>query len=306
MRRARPLLSAELVLLLGLLALVGVGTLIERWIMSGASTSVGAIPALLIAALPALIWILGLRAHEGELGIANSSIALLFALGAFIAGPSARFAVERALADHPLVAPSLAMVGPAQILVAIGVVGLSYEAAKYLAVRYTAYHHGHGDPLTLLIAATAVALGVAAHDVYRELSSIGAIPLGLGATRAAAIPLAHAACAAVTACALIAVRTRRWSTPRRAAVLVAGIAVAAAMHGGLLLAHAALEADELRAHPGQAAAAVAVAAAALLVGLTLAAARLVAPPAPASDEDDDGGDDDDGEPETLEGAQTKP
>jgi hypothetical protein len=274
MRRARPLLSAELVLLLGLLALVGVGTLVERWLLAGEAAAIPVWAALAVAATPMLLWLLALRAHEGALELSPQAIALLFALGAFVAGPIAHFVIERAAAGHPLAAPARAPLETPQLLLAIAVIGLTYEGAKYLATRYTTPLYAHLHPLTLLVVATAVALGVAAHDIYRELASLSAIPLGLGATRAAALALSHAACAAIVACALIAVRIRGLAAARRAVALTTGVLAAAAVHGALRIAHATIEADGLTARPGQAAVVVALAAAALLVASTVTASRL--------------------------------
>jgi hypothetical protein len=288
MRRARPLLSAELVLLLGLLSLVGLGTLAERWLLAGEAAPIAAWAALAIGSTPMLLWLLGLRAQEGELDRSPHAMALLFALGAFVAGPIAHFAIGYAAAGHPLATPSREILGAPQLVLAVAVIGLTYEAAKYLAIRYTSPLHDHLHPLTLLIAATAVALGVAAHDIYRELLSLGAIPLGLGATRAAAIALSHAACAAILACVLIAARVRAWPATRRAAAFTGGVIAAATVHGALRLAHALIEADGLAARPGRAAAIVALGAAAMLVALTLVAARLgrdhADQPAPMTDE----------------------
>ena len=274
MRRTRPVLSAELILLLGLLALVGLGYLVERWLLSGDSAPIGPVAALAIAAAPTCIWALGLRAHAGELDYSTSALVALFALGAFIAAPAARFAIELGAPQHPLAPAPLAPFGLPRVVVAIGVVGLAYESAKYLAIRYTEYRREGGDSIAILIAATAVALGVAAHDVYRELTSLGAIGLGLGATLAAATSLTHAAVAAIAACALIAARTRAPSPARRAALLAGGVVTAAIAHGALSFAHAALEADGLSARPDRAAIALSLIAAAMLVGLTFAAARL--------------------------------
>lgn len=285
MRRARPLLSAELVLFLGLLALVGVGYLAERWLFGGESAPIGVAAALGIAAAPGGIWFLALRAHERELLSAHErelassqrAVAALFGLGVFVVGPVAYFAIELALAEPPLAAPRPSTLRPARIVAAFGVVGLGYETAKYLAIRYTTYRHESRDPITLFVGATAVALGVAAHDVYRELTALGAIPLGDGILRAAAVPLVHAASAAATACALIALRTRSWSGSRRTGVVLAGVAAAALAHGSFDLVYAAIEDGGLRAHPGRAAASLALAAPVLLVALTLFAAWLCPP-----------------------------
>ena len=275
MRRIRPLLSAELVLLLGLLALIGVGYLAERWLLVGQSAPVAPTTAIILASAPAIVWFLGLRAHEGELSVSPGSIVVLMFVGALLAGPAAEFVASGAVAPQPLVPPSTSPLDLAS-LVALGAIALCYEGAKFLSVRflYLGSSRPWGDPLALLLAATAIALGVATFSLARELIDLGAVPLGVGAVRAAALVLIHTACAAIGACALITTRGVDTGAGRRAAVMLAGVLLAATLHVLFLSGFSLLEADGLTARPGRAAAVIALVAAVVLVGATLLAARL--------------------------------
>jgi protease PrsW len=276
--RVRTVVAAEILLLVGLAALVAAAWLVERGFGLDQPLALGRSGAAAVAAAPAVLW-LGYVYSQDRLEAAPKHYLIgTFFLGAFLAGPIAQWLLDGTLAPHPASAPDLDPLSAARLVRAVLVVAVAQELAKYMVVRYGVYRTSEVDqPLDALVYMTAGALGYAAFLTFDELTgSGGRALLSVAAARSVVTALAHACFAAVVGYALGVAKFAAASPLRRALRLTGGLAIAVLLNGQFLLVSGTLAARGLEATPWRAVAYGFGFAAAVFIVASLLIRRLVA------------------------------
>jgi RsiW-degrading membrane proteinase PrsW (M82 family) len=220
----------QLVLLLGLLVYVGAAHLVQSiWDLGPAA--VGALPALVLVLIPAVIWLVYfylLDRYEPE---PTHYVLSVFLLGALVASPLASwvihdlFTIERWISISPFSVEHVA----ASILV----VGTAQELSKYVVVRYTVYLSDEFDePADGIVYSTAAGIGFATALNFKYVSA--GVLLGVGAINVTITTLAHACFAGAVGYALGLAKFTPESGPRQRR-LALGLLSAIALNGVFFL-----------------------------------------------------------------------
>ena len=237
-------------MLAGLLAYVLIAYGLERALTPEVPVSLGPASALLMASLPAMLW-LGYFYSQDRLDPEPKTHLMGCALlGGFVAAPSAGFLIDltaglgsQGMGIHALSAD--------RWIFAIAIIGLAQEACKYVVVRYTLYASPEFDePLDGIIYMSAVGLGFAIHESFDYLqASGGEIFLSAGAAQCVVISLAHASLAGIMGFALGRAKFPRSASPHRSVTVLVGLLAAAALNGCFHMIMDALSVQGLSTSP---------------------------------------------------------
>ncbi|HET7676298.1 MAG TPA: PrsW family glutamic-type intramembrane protease [Candidatus Limnocylindrales bacterium] len=160
--------------------------LVARPFLSGPAL---AIVALVLAVVPAAVWLLLFYRRDRYEPEPRSMVGLVFVAGALLAQAVGLPLVRDVFAVARWSESSLAL----QLLAGFLIVGLTQESLKYLAVRFTAYETREFDePTDGVIYGTAAGLGYATVLNIDFVLTSGGADLGMAAIRIVLTALAHA------------------------------------------------------------------------------------------------------------------
>lgn len=238
-------------MLLGLLVFVGAAVLVERGLGLDEPIRIAAPTAVVIAAIPALLWLGYFYAQDRHEPEPKHFVFGVYLLGAFIAAPVANFAIHLVLTPRVGAPITLDPLAPQRLVAAFAVIGVAQELTKYAVVRYTLYPSPEFDePLDGIVYATAAAIGFATYENYQYLQGLrGAVFLSTGAAQTVVTTLAHASFAGILGYALGKAKFSTVSTPARAAILFGGILVAALLNGQYVLVDDMVNNKGMAVHP---------------------------------------------------------
>jgi RsiW-degrading membrane proteinase PrsW (M82 family) len=230
-------------MLLGLAGFVGIAYLIERVAELNEPVHLAPVPAVLLAAFPALLWMgyfYGQDRHEKR---PKHFIFGLFLVGAFIAGPVVAFLIARVMPPTTALAMPMAPFSTERLIKFFAITGLAQELAKYTVVRYSVYLSPEFDePMDGVIYMTAAAIGFATYQNCEFLQSLGgSIYLSSGVAQVVVNTLAHACFAGVLGYALAGAKFAEASHLARASVLLGGLIVAAILNGAFAMVRDVME-----------------------------------------------------------------
>jgi RsiW-degrading membrane proteinase PrsW (M82 family) len=192
MRRRRGLASATGWLVLGLAALTGAVVWASPALRSALSAPALATLAVVLALVPAALWIVVFYAQDRE-PEPKTLVLKVFVLGGVLA----------AAVGQPLIGAfdlwewARGGIG-SSLLAGILVVGVVQEALKYAAVRYSVYPSpAYDQPIDGIVYAAAAGLGYATAANLQWTFEVGVPDPGAAAARFAVVTLGHASYAAV-------------------------------------------------------------------------------------------------------------
>jgi RsiW-degrading membrane proteinase PrsW (M82 family) len=265
--RARAVARTEVLLLGGLLAFVGLVAAVQELLGLG---PVRLTPPLALALLvvPALLWLGYFYLQDRHEPEPKHFVLGIYLIGAFVAFPISRFLVEL----YPVEPWSGGRLTLLAVVAAIAPLGLAQELAKYLVVRYSIYLSDELDePIDGIIYMTAAGIGFATAENLHALEAMGGtILLSAFAVNSVVTTLAHGSIAGVLG---YAVGLARFApAPRRAPLLLLGLACAATLNGLFGLLEVRVRVSGLQVVPWRGVAFAAVFAACVF-GVTLALMR---------------------------------
>jgi RsiW-degrading membrane proteinase PrsW (M82 family) len=265
-------------LLLGLVAFVAAAFLVERGAGIEGAVTLGPVPRIAFAALPALLWLGYFRARDSQEVEPRPLVLALFLGGALVAAPAAGFVIDLAQTSAVGDAEAFDRFGGARLVGAFLVIALAQELSKYLVVRYSVYPLPEvSHPVDGLIYATAVGLGFAAYRSHQLLAAQGdAVVLSVGAARVVTTTLAHACFASVLGLALGWAKFWPMGPLRRGLVLGGGLALATALNGTFGVVESAIAAPGLDTSPWRGVAFAFGFAALVLIAVSVPMRRMVA------------------------------
>ena len=226
--RARPPLSAQAILLGGLLGFVALVFAIDHF--SGAAVVVGPVAAIPLALIPAVLWLVYFYLRDIHEPEPTHYVVGVFLLGALVAAPLATFVTD-ALFKVPAwgVLPRW---GLTEAVAAFLIVAPVQEVSKYLVVRYTVYLSAEFDePMDGIVYMTAAGLGFATALNIQQMTRAPQVALTTAAINAVTVTLAHASLSGVVGYALGRAKFLG-SEGHQTRVLAVGLAVAMALSGG--------------------------------------------------------------------------
>jgi len=248
--RVRTLVATEILLVLGLLAFVGVAYAVE--ILGGLGTAVALSPlaAIALSVAPALLWLAYFYAQDRHEPEPKLFVFGVFLLGAFVAGPTARFVLEVIMADSEPSMAQLDRFGADRLLYAFLVVGITQELCKYVAVRYTIYLSAEFDePMDGIIYMTAAGIGFATYENVSYFQHLQDVFLTTAAAHAVVTTLAHACFAGVLGYALGRAKFSSAKPHIRSLTLLAGLVIAAALNGQFAIVEDVVKEGGMNVHP---------------------------------------------------------
>jgi RsiW-degrading membrane proteinase PrsW (M82 family) len=275
--RVRTIVASEILLLVGLLAVVVAAWLVERGFGLDQPLAL-ATPALVaIAAAPGVLWLGYFHSHDRHEPIPKHHVVATYLVGAFLAGPVAAWLIAGLSPTHPATAPDLDPLSLAHLCRAFLVIAVVQEVAKYAVVRYGVYRTAELDqPLDALVYMTAAGLGYAGFLTYRELGAGGEAFLSAAVARSVVTALAHACFAAIVGYALGVAKFAPASVVRRALWLLGGLAIAVVLDGQFVVVSGILATRGLEVTPWRVVAYAFGFAAAAFIAASLLIRRLVA------------------------------
>lgn len=226
--RVRPPLSAQAILLGGLLGFVALVFAIDR--LSGAAVVVGPVAAVPLALIPALLWLVYFYLRDIHEPEPTHYVVGVFLLGALVAAPLATF-----VTDAVFKVPTWGVLprwGLTEAVAAFLIIAPVQEASKYLVVRYTVYLSTEFDePMDGIVYMTAAGLGFATALNIQQMTRAPQVALTTAAINAVTVTLAHASLSGVVGYALGRAKFLG-SEGHQTRVLAVGLAVAMALSGG--------------------------------------------------------------------------
>ena len=226
--RVRPPLSAQAILLGGLLGFVALVFAIDR--LSGAAVVVGPVAAVPLALIPALLWLVYFYLRDIHEPEPTHYVVGVFLLGALVAAPLATF-----VTDAVFKVPTWGVLprwGLTEAVAAFLIIAPVQEVSKYLIVRYTVYLSTEFDePMDGIVYMTAAGLGFATALNIQQMTRSPQVALTTAAINAVTVTLAHASLSGVVGYALGRAKFLG-SEGHQTRVLAVGLAVAMALSGG--------------------------------------------------------------------------
>jgi len=226
--RVRPPLSAQAILLGGLLGFVALVFAIDR--LSGAAVVVGPVAAVPLALIPALLWLVYFYLRDIHEPEPTHYVVGVFLLGALVAAPFATF-----VTDAVFKVPTWGVLprwGLTEAVAAFLIIAPVQEVSKYLVVRYTVYLSTEFDePMDGIVYMTAAGLGFATALNIQQMTRAPQVALTTAAINAVTVTLAHASLSGVVGYALGRAKFLG-SEGHQTRVLAVGLAVAMALSGG--------------------------------------------------------------------------
>jgi RsiW-degrading membrane proteinase PrsW (M82 family) len=276
--RVRTIVASEILLLVGLLAVVVAAWLVEHGFGLARPLAMGTPALVAIAAAPGALWLGYFHSHDRLEPAPKHYVAATYLMGAFLAGPIAGWLIGGLAEVHPATAPDLDPLSLAHLVRAFLVIAVAQEVCKYAVVRYGVYRTAELDqPLDALVYMTAAGLGYAAYLTYRELAASGGeVFLSAAVARSVVTALAHACFAAILGYALGVAKFASASVYRRAVWLMLGLAVAVVLDGQFLVVSGILASRGLEVTPWRVVAYSFGFAAAVFIAASLLIRRLVA------------------------------
>ena len=131
--RVRAPLSAQAILLIGLLAFVGIVFAVDH--LRGTATAVGSLAAVPLALIPAVLWLIYFYRRDIHEPEPTHYVVGVFLLGALVAAPVASY-----ITDALFKVPAWGVLprwGVTEAVAAFLIVAPVQEATKYIVVRYT-------------------------------------------------------------------------------------------------------------------------------------------------------------------------
>jgi RsiW-degrading membrane proteinase PrsW (M82 family) len=230
--RVRTVVATEILLLVGLAALVGVCFLIQR--VGGVDQPIvfPPLPAFLLSALPAALWLAYFYSQDRHEPEPKSYVIGVSFLGAVVAGPCSRFLIGELSPDLSVVPPELSPFSLPRLIQALFVVGLTQEFTQYLVVRYGIYRSREFDePMDGVVYMTAAGIGFATYQNFIFLQGAeGAAFLASGVAQVVVNTLAHACFAGFLGHALGIAKFWRGRFITRQLVLLGGLMAAATLN----------------------------------------------------------------------------
>jgi RsiW-degrading membrane proteinase PrsW (M82 family) len=276
--RARVLVGTKFLLIAGLVGFVVVAWLAELVAGLHHAVDLGPLLAALMAGIPAVLW-LGffylLDRHEPE---PKQLVVGVCVLGALIAAPLSDFIQFQVVPPIDLGVPGISPWSADRIIRAVFVVGLAQELCKYAAVRYTVYlSREFEEPMDGIVYMMACGTGFAVWTNYHRLSGQGhQVFLSTGAAQAVVTTLAHASFAGVLGFVMGRAKFSRRSAPARAALLMVGLIVAAALNGQFNIVEGNVVQSGMDQHPWRGVGYAAACAAAVFTLIWFVAQRVLA------------------------------
>ena len=225
--RDRPPLSAQAILLGGLLAFVALVFAIDQ--LRGTLSVVGPLAAVPLALIPAVLWLIYFYRRDIHEPEPTHYVVGVFLLGALVAAPLSSFVTD-ALFKGPAwgVLPRW---GVTEAVAAFLIVAPVQEVSKYLVVRYTVYLSAEFDePMDGIVYMTAAGLGFATAWNIQQMTRAPQVALTTAAINAVTVTLAHASLSGVVGYALGRAKFIG-SEGHQTRVLSLGLGVAMALSG---------------------------------------------------------------------------
>ena len=191
----RGLWVASVLEVIGLLAFVGIMALVARLMpASGLQGSTLITIGLIMAAVPAVIWMIFFYQQDQVEPEPKRYIIAVFLLGVLVANAVATPLLERLFRVQDWLYTNTTV----QIVGSILVIGIIQEFCKWLAARFSGRRAAEFDERTDgIIYATAAGLGFATMLNFNYILSNGGVDLGVGAIRIVETTLAHASFAGI-------------------------------------------------------------------------------------------------------------
>ena len=225
--RYRPPLSAQAILLGGLLAFVGIILAIDK--IAGAPIVIGPLAAIIIALAPALLWLVYFYLRDIHEPEPTHYVVGVFLLGALVAAPLAAFVTD-ALFKVPAWG-ALPRWGFTEAVAAFLILAPAQEVSKYLVVRFTVYLSDEFDePMDGIVYMTAAGLGFATSWNVHQMTHAPQVELTTVAINAVTTTLAHASLSGVVGFALGRAKFMG-SKGHQTRILSLGLGVAMALSG---------------------------------------------------------------------------
>jgi RsiW-degrading membrane proteinase PrsW (M82 family) len=223
-KRNASVWQADLFSILALILFVLIVVGLDRLISPVFNPTSLLITGVLLAIIPAFIWIAFFYRRDRLEPEPKSLVLQVFLLGGLLAAAVGLPMVNDVFAIRAWLNRSLTT----QILGAILVVGVTHEFLKYAAVRFSVFGSAEFDePVDGIIYATAAGLGYAAVLNIAFVLESGGVDLGTGVIRITITSLAHASFAGITGYFLGLEKFRQ----RPAWWTAAGVGLAAVLNG---------------------------------------------------------------------------
>ncbi|MEZ4365011.1 MAG: PrsW family glutamic-type intramembrane protease [Kofleriaceae bacterium] len=233
LRRARVLTGTKFLLVAGLVGYVLLALLVEQIAGLHGPISLGPVMALVMAAIPAVLWLAFFYLWDRHEPEPKHFVAGVTVLGALVAAPLADFLIYQAAPPQALTQPGVSPWSTDRLLHAIAVAGLAQELCKYAVVRYTVYMSREFDePIDGVVYMMSAGTGVAVWINYHQLSGLGhSVILSTAAANAVVTTLAHASFAGALGYVMGRAKFSRRPAMARGALLLLGLVGAAVLNG---------------------------------------------------------------------------
>lgn len=194
-RNRRGMWAATLALIVGLVLFVLAVQFIAREQPAGLSGAGLLIVSLLIALVPAVLWLAVFYLQDRVEPEPKAYILLVFIGGALLASAVGQPLINDVFRVNAWASDNLAL----RLVAGIFIVGAVQEFLKYAVVRYTIFNSAEYDErIDGIIYGAAAGLGYATMLNLNYVLANGGVDLGAGAIRVAVTALAHASFAGVT------------------------------------------------------------------------------------------------------------
>ncbi len=231
MSRVKTVVATEVLLVVGLLAFVGVAFGAQKILGLNDPVRVGVPLALLLSAVPALLWLGYFYLQDRHEPEPKHYVAGVYLAGGFVAAPVASFIMHSLLPAPESALEALTLSGD-RVLHAVLVVGLAQEFSKFLVVRYSIYLSDEFDePMDGIIYMTAAGIGFATAENIAYFNGLSGVFLGIGAANAVVTTMAHACFAGVLGYALGRAKFADHTPMVRNLLLLGGLMLAATLNG---------------------------------------------------------------------------